>query len=119
MRVTKGQRRVLVVAWVLVLASTVWPPTLAIVGNGTSLSRGFGPVWRVLIDPSGAGVPVRYEVNWSRLTLIWVWIGLGMVAGLWVCRQRWRRPARCEACGYSLAGLAGDAVCPECGAGSV
>lgn len=36
-------------------------------------------------------------------------------AGVIVYARKFERPDRCRRCGYDLAGLSGDAACPECG----
>jgi hypothetical protein len=43
-------------------------------------------------------------------------VGAGMGLG-GARRARRMRKGRCAWCGYSLVGIAGDAVCPECGEG--
>lgn len=43
--------------------------------------------------------------------LAWLWF---VAPGVWLRAQR-RRRGECEGCGYELAGLASDSVCPECG----
>jgi hypothetical protein len=68
------------------------------------------PVWIWWID-----APER-----SSSLAVPLWMPLMAMAAptgwLWYRRLRRFGPGRCPKCGYSLAGLAADAACPECGA---
>lgn len=72
---------------------------------GFSSSRGLFPIgilWRGLLADT-----VLWGAPW--------WCALLIPA---LIRRRWRsKRNRCRACGYSRAGLASGAPCPECGAG--
>ncbi len=87
MHLTKGSRRVLVVGWGLVLASTLWPPVMHEYIQGGRLFGEFQPVWRVL-GFGMASMPYATRVEWSTLAVIWTWIGLGVGAGVWLLQRR-------------------------------
>jgi hypothetical protein len=59
-----------------------------------------------------APIPLGFLVDTLAFSTAW-WL---MLAGPRDVRRWWRRrQARCERCGYSLAGLAAGMPCPECG----
>lgn len=84
-----------------------------------------------LASPTQYVIVEHPERRWaSRLGIAMPWLrnaemiaaGAGMVpfvAGLsrWLDKRRYAGRHRCASCGYSLAGLAAGAVCPECGKG--
>jgi hypothetical protein len=61
-------------------------------------------------------LPLGFTLN----TFLTAGVLLGMVEGFAFARRRVRRAnGRCAGCGYDRGGLAKDAACPECGAGTL
>jgi len=80
-----------------VAAPNTWPPDYP----GVIPLR---PLWLGLL-----GNVAVWSIAWAAL----VWGPGGLI------RWRRRRSNRCECCGYSLAGLASPALCPECGSPTI
>jgi hypothetical protein len=60
-------------------------------------------------------LPLGFMLN----TLLAAAVLMGMVEGAGIARRRLRaHRGRCPRCNYDRAGIAGDALCPECGAAS-
>jgi hypothetical protein len=73
-----------------------------------------------LIDRPGRSLPLRIlPLGFALNTLLAAGVLLTLVEGFAFARRRVRRAkGRCPSCGYDRGGLAKDAACPECGAGS-
>jgi hypothetical protein len=86
--------------------------------------QGWRPVWnRSWTTDRLWGLPRRSRGAFAGWPIVTVPLGppaVALAASGGVCLLatiRRRRPGRCRACGYDLAGLAPGSVCPECGAG--
>jgi len=100
----------------LVSADSPWEPSTAPSFNGIDgwnrvTLRGL-PSFSTSSELAFGVHPVTFAVPF------WLVAALGGVVAAWVWRRRQGRRAGSCPCGYSLAGLAAGAVCPECGAKS-
>jgi hypothetical protein len=92
------------------------PPVSADWWYSASFARRVGGVdWfspgRGWVFAASIGRPTAAAV--VSASLAWGWL-LRRVLAAWL--RQGSDPGRCFSCGYNLAGLAEDAVCPECGA---
>ena len=78
---------------------SIWQPT------DLRVPLPYRPLWRGVLTNSAL-----YALAWSVLIM------LVLVPKAWR-RARRHRTGCCVSCGYSLAGLAANAPCPECGKG--
>lgn len=91
-KLNRLQRVLVLGAWALVLCSTLYPPVLVKgVANAPHYRGKFVPIYEVFWTAYSSPVQFLYidhGVDWATLLLIWTWIMLGLIAGLWVFRTQ-------------------------------
>lgn len=83
----RGQRGTLIAAWTLLAASTLVPP-MSLSLDVQLIARDFRPVWDLFRTEATPFGSIPFRIDWPTLALVWLWIALVTVGGMWWWPER-------------------------------